>query len=250
MKKYIDAEGVARNINEALEVAIQNALGMINCEREDVTYELLERGKSGFLGLGGVWAKVRVYYEELVYRKAEDFLNGIFEIMEINARAEAKQPTEDSVEVKLEGEDMGLLIGKRGETLDALQYITGLAVNRETDKYVRVVVDYENYREKRKQALERLAKKIADKVIKNKRNMTLEPMAPHERRIIHASLQEYSGITTYSTGQDPNRRIVIAYKSADGKQARPNRTSSNRSGQGGRGGRRRRPSSEKNTEEK
>ena len=218
MNNFIDAEGVARNINEALEAAIGNALANINVAREEVTYELLEKGKSGFLGFGGVWAKVRVYYEVGAKQKAESFLKGLFNLMNISADTESKEEEDGKISITLKGGDMGLLIGRRGETLDALQYITGLAINKNEEKFVRVAIDTENYREKREDALEKLAKKVAEKVVKNRRNMTLEPMAPHERRIIHACLQDYPGVTTYSTGQDPSRRIVIALQNGDSQQ--------------------------------
>lgn len=218
MSNYIDAEGVAKNINEALEVAIGNALSNLNVPREEVTYELLEKGKAGFLGLGGVWAKVRVYYEVGKKQKAEVFLSGLFKLMNVNADIESKEEEDGRISITLKGEEMGLLIGRRGETLDALQYITGLAVNKNEEAFTRISIDTENYREKREEALEKLAKKVAEKVVKNRRSMTLEPMAPHERRIIHACLQDYEGVTTYSTGQDPNRRVVIALKNGDGQQ--------------------------------
>lgn len=221
MKSYIDAEGVAKNINEALEAAITNALSGVNVPREEVTYELLERGKSGFLGFGGVWAKVRVYYEEGTSQKAEAFLNGLFKLMKIDATPESKEDEDGKINITLKGGEMGLLIGRRGETLDALQYITGLAVNKNEDKFTRISIDTENYREKRENALEKLARKMADKVVKNRRNMTLEPMAPHERRIIHACLQDYEGVTTFSTGQDPNRRVVVALAGGDKQPKAP-----------------------------
>lgn len=223
MSKYIDAEGVAKNINEALEVAIDNALANLNVTREEVTYELLEKGKAGIFGIGGVWAKVRVYYEADAGRKVEEFLNGLFKLMKINAVPGVKEEEDGKVGITLKGEDMGLLIGRRGETLDALQYITGLAANKGEEKFIRVSIDTENYREKRKESLEKLARRVADKVIKTRRNMTLDPMSPHERRIIHACLQDYPGITTYSTGQDPNRRVVISLQNGEGQKPAPQR---------------------------
>lgn len=219
MNKYIDAQGVAKNINEALEVAISNALAKLKVTREEVTYELLEKGKTGFLGFGDIWAKVRVYYDVNAEQRAEEFLNGLFKLMKVNPVVEMKQEEEHNLSITLKGEEMGLLIGKRGETLDALQYITGLAVNKGEERYTRISIDTENYREKRKEALERLAKRIADKVVKLRKNMSLEPMLPHERRIIHACLQDYPGVTTFSTGKDPNRKVVITLKNGDLKRA-------------------------------
>ncbi|MBR4941550.1 MAG: protein jag [Clostridia bacterium] len=215
MQNFIEVEGTAKNVNEAIENAVSKALVQLSLPREEVTYELLDRGKTGFLGLGGVWVKLRVNYEVGMTRKTEDFLNGLFELMKVKADVHASEGEDGRVDVTLSGPDMGLLIGRRGETLDALQYITGLAANKGNDKFVRVTIDSENYREKREESLENLANRIADKVIKNQRSMTLEPMSPHERRIIHSCLQAKEGVTTFSTGQDPNRKVVIAPANGD-----------------------------------
>jgi spoIIIJ-associated protein len=216
MQNMIEVEGTAKNVNEAIEVAVSKALNELSLPREEVTYELLERGKTGFLGLGGVWVKLRIFYEVGMTRKTEEFLNGLFELMNVKADVVAAEGEDGRVDVKLSGPDMGLLIGRRGETLDALQYITSLAANKGNDKFIRVTIDSENYREKREESLENLANRIADKVIKNQRSMTLEPMSPHERRIIHSCLQSKEGVTTFSTGQDPNRKVVIAPASGEG----------------------------------
>ncbi|MDD6262151.1 MAG: protein jag [Clostridiales bacterium] len=220
MNNMIEVEGTAKNVNEAIENAVSKALDQLGLPREEVTYELLDRGKTGFLGLGGVWVKLRVFYEIGMTRKTEEFLSGLFELMNVKADVRASEGEDGRVDVTLSGPDMGLLIGRRGETLDALQYITSLAANKGNDKFVRVTIDSENYREKREESLENLANRIADKVLKNQRSMTLEPMSPHERRIIHACLQNKEGITTFSTGQDPNRRVVIAPENGDQKPHR------------------------------
>ncbi len=231
MQKMIEVEGTAKNVNEAIENAVSKALAELSLPREEVTYELLDRGKTGFLGLGGVWVKIRVYYEVGIQRKTEDFLNGLFELMKVKADVKASEGEDGRVDITLSGPDMGLIIGRRGETLDALQYITSLAANKGNDKFVRVTIDSENYREKREESLENLANRIADKVLKNQRSMTLEPMTPHERRIIHSCLQNKEGVTTFSTGQDPNRKVVIA--PSNGENAR------HRQYRGHRGGNRR-----------
>ncbi|HHX72540.1 MAG TPA: protein jag [Clostridiales bacterium] len=208
MNKYIDVEGQAKNINDALADAIQKATAELGLPRESVTYELLEKGKTGFFGLGGVTAKVRVYYEVGVSQKAEDFLSDLFRLMHLDAKINLKETTE-SLDITLEGNEMGILIGRRGETLDALQYLTGLVVNRGEERHVRVNLDTENYREKRMESLERLAKKTAEKAIIYKKNISLEPMSPQERRVIHTVLQNYPGISTHSVGKDPKRRVIV-----------------------------------------
>ena len=141
---------------------------------------------------------------------------------------------EDRILVDLQGPDMGIVIGRRGETLDALQYLTSLVVNREEQNYVKVTVDTENYRAKREETLVRLARKLASKVVKYHRSMSLEPMNPYERRIIHATLQEFEGVTTSSTGVEPNRKVVISPEGEPERSAREDRP-------GRRGGRDRAP---------
>ena len=116
----------------------------------------------------------------------------------------------DQLRLEISGPDMGPIIGRRGDTLDAIQYLGSLVLNNALDEHVRLSVDTENYREKRAESLERLARKMAMKVVKAHRSMTLEPMNPYERRIIHAALQDFNGVTTYSTGTEPGRRVVIA----------------------------------------
>lgn len=141
----------------------------------------------------------------------ERFIKGLLEHMGSDAVPHAEKSAEDSYAVDLTGENLGILIGRRGETLDAIQHLTNYAVNRGQSKRVRINVDAENYRLKREQSLQRLAQKVAGKVVKYRRNITLEPMNAYERHVIHATLQEYPDVTTYSTGVEPNRRIVVAY---------------------------------------
>ena len=228
MLKYIEVEASAKSYSDAVEAALADAASQIGSSREELTtYELLDKTKTGFLGLGGVSVKLKVSYEapEEVLApeagaRAEAFLGGLFELMHISAKLDVKDVVDEGrVDVTLSGDDMGSVIGRRGETLDAIQYITGLAVNRGAEKFVRVSIDTENYREKREESLEKLAKKTAEKAVKLGRSLTLEPMSPQERRVIHTVLQDYPGITTYSTGTDPNRRVVVALKREDGTTA-------------------------------
>lgn len=148
-------------------------------------------------------------------KKAEElatsFIFGLMEKMGIEGQVTVLPQTEcDQLRLELSGPDMGPIIGRRGDTLDAIQYLGSLVLNNALDEHVRLSVDTENYREKRAESLERLARKMAMKVVKSHRSMTLEPMNPYERRIIHAALQDFNGVTTYSTGTEPSRRVVIA----------------------------------------
>ena len=262
MRQFIDVTGKTE------EEAINRALEQLKLDRDDVSVEILERAKAGFLGLGSCPAKVRVSYgedeepaapaqpkaekvredkpkaekpraekkpaekpqrreepvkkelapkteeaqtvkspedlgEEVDDERAQEirkFLSGLLQQMEVQAE----------VKVFLEGQGLGAIIGRRGETLDAIQQLTSYSVNR-TGSRVRVQLDAENYRAKREQSLERLANKVAGKVVKYRRSVTLEPMNAYERHVIHTALQKVPGVTTYSTGVDPNRRVIVAY---------------------------------------
>ena len=279
MRQFIDVTGKTED------EAIQNALRQLGLDRDDVSVEILERAKSGFLGLGSCPAKVRVSYgpeeeepapaqsapvqekaeqpaakseprknpekrsapkaekkadkpvrekpvqeksapeqpkaqpqpvslgEEVDDEKAQairTFLSGLLAQMESNAQVKVYLPEKGRYRVILEGENLGALIGRRGETLDAIQQLTSYAVNR-TGGRVRVQLDAEGYREKREQSLQNLARKVAGKVVKYRRSVTLEPMNAYERHVIHTALQDVPGVTTYSTGVDPNRRVIVAY---------------------------------------
>ena len=269
MQKYIEVTG--KTEDEALAKGLQQ-LGL---DRDDVSVEILERGKTGFLGIGSVPAKVKLTYEApdepepevkaepVVEKKPEPKLKPRprqekkapapqpkKQAAPVSAPAEKPAPVEKSAEaapadddiaaaivkfqtglfahmgveatpvvtregdtyqVVLEGEDMGGLIGRRGETLDAIQQLTGYAVNRGRSRRARIHVDAEGYRARREESLERLAHKVAGKVVKYRRNVTLEAMNAYERHVIHAALQDYPHVTTYSTGTEPNRRTVVAY---------------------------------------
>ena len=300
MREYIDVTGKTED------EAIQKALEQLGLEREEVSVEILERAKSGFLGFGSAPAKVRIRYgeelpeptpvpepavpveqagrvsekptrqkakrpaaqsreseqkkaakgekqesqasqekrvekreprsqerrkapkvspkqpekqpdpvamEEVNDEKAQAikaFLSGLLNHMGNEAAVTVYRTEEGRYKVLLEGEGMGALIGRRGETLDAMQQLTSYVVNRSGNR-VRIQLDAEGYREKREQSLQHLARKTAAKVVKSRRSFTLEPMNAYERHVIHTALQDYSGVTTYSTGVDPNRRVIVAY---------------------------------------
>ena len=205
------------------EEAISKALRELNLAREQVSVEVLERAKSGFLGIGGSPAKIRVSheYKETKQENLESFLSGLFVHMNVEAQINTVVKEDGSMAVDLVGDNIGALIGHRGETLDAIQHLANYAVNNGSNDRVKINIDAENYRAKREEALQKLAVKVAGKVVKYRRNVTLEPMNAYERHVIHTSLQEVNGVTTYSTGTEPNRRVVVAYE---------------RTGKGGQGG--------------
>lgn len=165
--------------------------------------------------------------------EARSFLTNVLEKMKVQADM-AITSQKDEMRIEFSGPDMGIIIGRRGETLDALQYLTSLVVNKGEEGYIKVTLDTENYRKKREDTLVKLATKLAGKVVKYRRNISLEPMNPYERRIIHSALQEYEGVTTYSTGSEPNRKVVIAST----EPGRPLREDGERRGKGSRYGKR------------
>ena len=197
---------------KTVEEATQLALEELGVSENDVDIEVLNEGNKGLFGLiGNKEAEVRVTLKEQSYKDtAYNFLKELLEKMHIEAEIEIKEE-ENKLDINISGENMGILIGRRGETLMALQYLTSLTVNRKSEDYISVTIDTENYKKKREETLIRLAQKTADKVVKYRRNFTLEPMNPYERRIIHASLQGNDKVNTYSTGEEPNRRVVIVY---------------------------------------
>lgn len=196
-----------------IEEAIANALRELNVTEDKITYEVIEEGTKGLLGIIGTKPAIIEVAMKPVERnlKAEavKFLEGIFENMDITAEMDAELE-DQMLKIDISGPKMGLVIGYRGETLDSLQYLTSLVVNRNREgEYVRVILDTEGYRRKREETLERLAEKTAYKVKKYRRSMKLEPMNPYERRIIHSKLQLIEGIATHSIGDEPFRRVVI-----------------------------------------
>lgn len=205
-----------------IDAAVESALNELGCSRDDVEIEVLNKGSKGFLGLGASEAKVRVtvikedsFDISSLNEEAdvEGYLLNILKNMGIEANLETEE-TEESLNIDISGEMMGVVIGRRGDTLDALQYLCSLVYNKNRDEYVRVNLDTENYRAKREETLVNLAKKIAGTVSRTGRSITLEPMNPNERRIIHSTLQSYDYINTYSIGEDPNRKIVVSSKNS------------------------------------
>lgn len=203
--------------------AIASALAQLGMDRDEVSVEIVERAKSGFLGLGASPAVVKVMYEaeDPVQAKVRAFLEGLLERMGAEAEIEITERENGGLNVNLRGEHMGAVIGRRGETLDAIQHLTNYAVNRGAEKRTHISVDAENYRSKREDSLVHLAEKMAAKVIKYGRNMALEPMNSYERHVIHTALQDYEGVSTSSTGTEPNRRVVISYEKPQHKPDRP-----------------------------
>ena len=191
--------------------AVASALAELGVSIDEVEIEVLEEGTKGFLGFGNKDAKVRVSLFNSSVRRAEDFLNGLFQLAQEDVTVDVNK-IDKTLKIEFSGPDMGIIIGKRGETLDAIQHLTSLVVNRGDDEFIKVSCDTENYRAKRNEALESLAHKLARKVAKTRRNTTLEPMNAYERRIIHAALQDDKYVTTYSIGQGVNRKVVIALK--------------------------------------
>ena len=198
---------------KTIDDAVSAALAELNTTRENVEIEVLSEGKRGILGIGSEDAKVRVKMELSPLQKAENYVKSVMD--KFGIQVEIKGSFEDEtviIEIVGDSEEVGKVIGRRGDTLDALQYLTSLVVNKGEENYIRVTVDTENYRGKREETLIRLAKRMAGTVARTRKSVTLEPMNPNERRIIHSALQEYRNVTTYSTGVEPNRSVVITTK--------------------------------------
>jgi spoIIIJ-associated protein len=206
MKKYIEKSG------KTVDDALNEALMELGLSKEEVEVEIIEEGSRKMLGiLGGKDARIKVTVIEKGSDLAENFLVDVLNLMEIEADIYIEEGKE-SINVNIMGEDIGILIGRRGETLDALQYLTSLAVNRKNVEYKRVGLDIENYRAKREEALKKVANKVAARVIKSKKSFKLEPMNPFERRVIHSELQKNKRVETFSIGEEPNRRVVVSLK--------------------------------------
>lgn len=202
----------AKTVNDAITEACQN----FSVTSDKLEYEVVEEGSSGFLGFNAKPAviKARVKEEDIKPdEKAKNFLSDVFKSMNMAVVIDVKyDDIERLLDIDFSGEDMGVLIGKRGQTLDSLQYLTSLVVNKGEEEYIRVKVDTENYRKRRKETLENLAKNISFKVKRTKRPVSLEPMNPYERRIIHSALQNDRYVTTHSEGEEPYRRVVVTLK--------------------------------------
>ncbi len=204
----------AKTVDEAVNLALKE----LNASKEDVTIEILEESKGifGILGSKEVRVKVTLNKEDNV-SKATDFIKNVTDKMGIETECSADfNEEENKLKIVLSGEEMGILIGRRGETLDSLQYLTNIIVNKGQEEYIKVSVDAENYRARREETLVSLAERTASKAVKYKKNMIIEPKNPYERRIIHEALQDYPEVTTYSVGEEPNRKVIVAYKGMAG----------------------------------
>ena len=193
--------------------AITEACKVLGVTSEKLDYVVVEEGSAGFLGIGAKNAVINAKVKSSVTDKAKIFLNDVFAAMNMTVIVNTEYKEEEKeLSIDLSGDDMGVLIGKRGQTLDSLQYLVSLIVNKESTDYIRVKVDTENYRKRRQDTLENLAKNIAFKVKRTKRTVSLEPMNPYERRIIHSALQNDKFVTTHSEGEEPFRHVVVTMK--------------------------------------
>ena len=200
-----------KNVDEA----ITNACVELGISADKLDYEVVEKGSNGFLGIGSKAAIIKARKNQSVEDIAREFLNKIFSAMELTVKLDinvVEGEKENTININVIGDDMGILIGKRGQTLDSLQYLVSLVVNKESEKFNRVKLDTENYRERRKATLENLARNISLKVKRIKKPVALEPMNPYERRIIHSALQNDKYCTTKSEGEEPYRHVVVILK--------------------------------------
>lgn len=204
----------AKTVDDAITAACQEFT--VTSDRLD--YEVIEEGSSGFLGIGSKPAVIKARVKEEVKEvtvtdMAKQFLKEVFNAMNMAVAVDVEyDEAEKNMNIDLSGNEMGVLIGKRGQTLDSLQYLVSLVVNKGEEDYIRVKVDTENYRQRRKETLENLAKNVSYKVKRTKRPVSLEPMNPYERRIIHSALQNDRYVTTHSEGEEPFRRVVVTLK--------------------------------------
>ena len=199
----------AKNVDDA----ITQATVQLGITSDQLEYEVLDKGSTGFLGIGSKNAVIKARKKFSIDENVVEFLSSIFDAMKMEVEIlVAVNEEEHIIEVELKGDDMGILIGKRGQTLDSLQYLTNLAINKHSDEYYKVKIDTEDYRKRRKETLENLAKNIAYKVKRTKRPVSLEPMNPFERRIIHSALQNDRYVTTHSEGDEPYRHVVVTLK--------------------------------------
>ena len=213
-------EITAKTVDEA----ITEALIKLGTTSDNIEYQVIEKESSGFLGIfNNKPAKIKARCKYTPDGAASKFLTQVFDQMNLKVNLDIKyDELESKLDIDLSGEDMGVLIGKRGQTLDSLQYLVSLVVNKNSETYVKVKVDTENYRERRKETLENLAKNIAYKVKRTKKAVSLEPMNPYERRIIHSALQNDRYVETHSEGEEPYRRVVVTIKKYN-REYRPNR---------------------------
>lgn len=208
MDDYIEVS--AKTVDDAITAALLK----LETTSDKIEYDVIEKGSSGFLGLlGAKPAVIRVRKKFNLVDNVAEFLKDMFRAMNMEVVSDIDYNEDNrTMNIVFSGDEMGILIGKRGQTLDSLQYIISLVVNKESDSYIRVKVDTENYRERRKETLESLAKNIAYKVKRTRRSVALEPMNPYERRIIHSALQNDRYVETHSEGDEPYRKVVITLK--------------------------------------
>ncbi len=193
--------------------AVTEAVIQLGTTHDQLEYEVIEKGSAGFIGIGRKDAVIRVKKKDSVEDRIRDFLQKIFAVMKLEVEILIEREESGRVvNVELKGNDMGVLIGKRGQTLDSLQYLTNLAVNKNAEEFVKVKIDTEDYRKRRRETLENLAKNIAFKVKRTKHPVSLEPMNPFERRVIHYALQNDKFVTTHSEGEEPFRHVVVTLR--------------------------------------
>lgn len=193
--------------------AITEASIKLGTTSDKIEVEVIEKGSTGFLGIKSKPAIIKARKKNDTVDNIREFLENVFSAMNMEVTIEIKKAEDDKVyEVELSGKEMGLLIGKRGQTLDSLQYLTNIAINKHSDGYIKVKLDTEDYRQRRKDTLENLAKNIAYKVKRTKRPVSLEPMNPFERRVIHSALQGDRYVETHSEGEEPFRHVVVTLK--------------------------------------
>lgn len=205
--EYIEVSG--RTVDDA----VTKALIKLGATSDQIEYEVIEKGSAGFLGIARKDAVIKARKKYTVEGSIEEFLKKVFDAMNLKVEIIiTRQENSNNIDVELKGDDMGVLIGKRGQTLDSLQYLTNLAVNKNSEDYVKVKIDTEDYRKRRKETLENLARNIAYKVKRTKRPVALEPMNPFERRVIHSALQNDKFVTTHSEGDEPYRHVVVTLK--------------------------------------
>lgn len=203
---------IVETTGRTIEEAVLSAVAQLGVPRDRLEIEIVEEPEKGILGIfGRKNAVVQASKKRTQSELAEDFLKGMFREMEIVVNIRIREER-DSLYIDLSGENMGLVIGYRGETLDSIQYLVSLVVNRDGDKYKKVIIDTEGYRKKREETLKRLARRLGHKVEKTRKRVVLEPMNPYERRIIHSTLQYNSNVVTYSEGEEPHRRVIINNK--------------------------------------
>lgn len=210
---------------KTIALALKRGAEELGVDEAKAEYEVLEEPKKGFFGVGASDAKLRVFYQPSPAEIAADFVRDLLMNMQFEANVSIESADEEGAAIAVSGEGLGLLIGRHGDVLDAVQHLAGLAANHGRSGYYRITVDIENYRAKRAETLRQLARRMAEKTLKYRRNNTLEPMNAYERRIIHTEVQGIEGVTTYSIGSDADRRIVIALdkkpknRDADGDSA-------------------------------